>query len=81
VDSDKHSLERIEMTSAIPGLHRAKRRLASKRAARKPVVEELVDLVRDLHQLLENYAPRWYTEQLDTRLSKALAAADSAKKP
>lgn len=36
-------------------------------------VEQLGVLLRDLHELLENYAPQWYTENMDTRLREALA--------
>jgi hypothetical protein len=37
------------------------------------VVEELAELTRDLQELLESYAPTWYTENLDTRVRKTLA--------
>ncbi len=40
--------------------------------APKPAMKELADLLGELHELLEGYAPPWYTEQLDTRLKKAL---------
>jgi hypothetical protein len=38
----------------------------------QPVVEELGRLLRELHGLLESYAPPWYTEEIDTRVSETL---------
>jgi len=42
-------------------------------AAPRSSVEKLGALLWDLHELLESYAPLWYTEQMDTRMSEALA--------
>jgi hypothetical protein len=36
-------------------------------------VHQMVELLRDVHNLLESYAPIWYTEEMDTRLRKTLA--------
>ena len=41
-----------------------------------PSVDELAELLRDLHQLLESYAPQWYSAQLDSRVRKMLARVD-----
>lgn len=38
----------------------------------KPSAEELAGIIRDLHQLLESYAPWWYTEDMDTRVRGAV---------
>lgn len=38
---------------------------------------ELAALVRDLHDLLGNYAPPWYTKETDVRITKTLADLDS----
>ena len=45
----------------------------SKPAAPTPLVKQLGVLLQDLHELLESYAPPWYTENMDTRLREALA--------
>ena len=39
----------------------------------KPLVDELAWLLRDLHQLLESYAPHWYSAQIDSRVRGMLA--------
>jgi len=52
------------------------------RAAEQPpkesVLKEIAKLVGDLHQLLQGYSPAWYTEEIDARIQKALAATNSA---
>jgi hypothetical protein len=55
------------MTSGNLGAGRAKTHLTPQQ-----VVEELVELIRDLQELLESYAPTWYTEELDTRVRETL---------
>jgi hypothetical protein len=45
----------------------------SKEVATVAVLEKQQDLLRDLHYLLTRYAPTWYTENLDTRLTEATA--------
>jgi hypothetical protein len=42
------------------------------------VLEELVEVVRDLHELLGSYAPMWYTEEIDHRVSTILKNVSSA---
>jgi hypothetical protein len=42
------------------------------------VLKEIAKLIGDLHQLLQGYAPAWYTEDMDARMQKALAKANSA---
>jgi hypothetical protein len=59
------------VSGATPGLPKAKRKPET-------VVKELAELVRDLHQLLGNYAPSWYSQKMDARISEELAAADWA---
>jgi hypothetical protein len=58
------------MTSGSPkiGSSRALTQMTSQQ-----VVEELEELVRDLHELLESYAPQWYTEDMDTRVTEMRA--------
>jgi hypothetical protein len=63
------------MTSDNLGAKRARTRLTPEQAA-----EELAQLIRDLHELLESYAPSWYTEDLDTRVFDALAKFTLSKK-
>ena len=41
-------------------------------------IVELAELVRDLHQSLESYAPMWYSDKMDDRIRETLAAADWA---
>jgi hypothetical protein len=36
-------------------------------------VEELTELVRELYELLQGYAPWWSTKSVDTRVSDTLA--------
>lgn len=45
------------------------------------VAEELAELIRDLHELLETYAPLWYTEDLDIRVRGTLTKFTRSKKP
>lgn len=54
-------------------VHTVKSDSVSKPAAPTLSVEQLGVLLQDLHELLESYAPQWYTENLDTRLREALA--------
>ena len=35
---------------------------------------DCAEIIAELHQLLEGYAPVWYTEQLHMRMEKALRA-------
>jgi hypothetical protein len=44
--------------------------------AQKPVLVETAELVRDLHELLESYAPMWFTEDINIRVSETLARLD-----
>jgi hypothetical protein len=44
--------------------------------------KELADVLRSLHRLLLDYGPEWYTTEIDNRVRKALAEADSVlRKP
>ena len=45
------------------------------------VVEEMAELIRDLRALLESYAPMWYTEDMDTRVSETLAMFTQTRIP
>jgi hypothetical protein len=40
------------------------------------LVAELAQLVRELHQSLEDYAPVWFTQAIDDRIREKLAAAE-----
>jgi hypothetical protein len=51
----------------------------SKQVATVPVLEKQQELIGELHDLLRRYAPTWYKEELDTRLSEALAMSTSSK--
>jgi hypothetical protein len=64
------------MTSGNLGSSRARTRLTPEQVA-----EELAELIRDLHELLESYAPSWYTEDLDTRVRDTLTKFTLSKKP
>lgn len=65
------------MSRATLGLHKAKSSQSSAHRAVDTVLE-LAELVRDLHQSLESYAPMWYTKEMDDRVRETLAGADSA---
>ena len=54
-------------------LGRANGSTTSKHTTPKPSVEELIQLVRDLHELLEGYVPWWSIKGMDIRVSKTLA--------
>ena len=58
------------------GLHKTIRGRATAHTMPEALVAELAELVRDLHELLESYAPPWYTQKMDSRVSIALGAAD-----
>jgi hypothetical protein len=64
------------MTSGNFGAHRAPAHSTPEQLA-----AELAELVRDLHELLESYAPTWYTEDLDTRVRKTLTRFSQPTKP
>jgi hypothetical protein len=51
----------------------------SKQVPTVAVLEKQQDLIRELHYLLTRYAPTWYKEELDTRLSETLAISTSSK--
>jgi len=63
------------MTSGNLGARRARTRLTPEQVA-----EELAELIRDLHELLESYAPSWYTEDLDKRVRDTLTKFTLSKK-
>jgi hypothetical protein len=64
------------MTSGNLGASRARKPLTPEQVA-----EELAELIRDLHELLESYAPSWYTEDLDTRVRDTLTKFTQSKNP
>jgi hypothetical protein len=51
----------------------------SKQVATVPVLEKQQELMRELYDQLTRYAPTWYKEELDTRLSESLAMSTSSK--
>jgi hypothetical protein len=63
------------MTSGNLGAKRGRTRLTAEQVA-----EELAELIRDLRELLESYAPSWYTEDLNTRILDTLAKFTLSKK-
>lgn len=66
------------LTREITELLEAEKAATFKHATLTPLVEELTALVRDLHQLLQSYAPQWYTEQMETRVSETLNRTECA---
>ena len=50
----------------------------SEQPTRESVLKEIAKLIGDLHLLLQGYSPAWYTEEMDARIQKALASANSA---
>jgi hypothetical protein len=64
------------MTSGNLGARRARTHLSPQQ-----VVEELAALIRDLQELLESYAPTWYTQEFDTRVRETLSKFASSTKP
>jgi hypothetical protein len=51
---------------------------SSEQPSRESVLKEIAKVIADLHQLLQSYSPAWYTEEMDARMRKALAEANSA---
>jgi hypothetical protein len=60
---------------------KVRRSLAPAQMTSQQVVEELEELIRDLHELLESYAPVWYTEDLDIRVTEMRAQLTLLKRP
>ena len=60
-------------------LHRAGNNGRSGPRAHPITLAELAELMRELHQSLEDYAPTWYTKSMDDRIRKTLAAADCSR--
>jgi hypothetical protein len=52
---------------------KAAARSDSEQVATDELVERQQDLIRELHELLTTYAPTWYTEETDSRLSETLS--------
>jgi predicted deacylase len=69
--------EEVPLSRAAPRLHKVTSNQHSRRTTLDTVVE-LAELVRDLHQSLESYAPMWYTEKMNDQIRNTLAAADWA---
>jgi hypothetical protein len=42
------------------------------------LLAEVTEALRHLHNLIEGYGPMWYSEQIDSEVGAALAAADAA---
>lgn len=72
---DKNYRKKPEVTSMRSDFQKVRRTAGSTLTATKPMAEELTDLVHDLRELLESYAPLWYTEEMDTRVNETLARA------
>jgi hypothetical protein len=51
----------------------------STRLGPQHVLDATAELLRDLHKLLESYAPTWYTEDVDTRIRETLAMLTLAR--
>jgi hypothetical protein len=53
----------------------------STRLRPQQVLDAMAELLRDLHKLLESYAPTWYTEDVDRRIRETLAMLAPARTP
>jgi hypothetical protein len=53
----------------------------SEQVATEVVLDRQQKLIRELHDLLTTYGPTWYTEEIDSRLSKMLAMFRLYRKP
>jgi hypothetical protein len=60
-------------SSASVGTNKAAVQLDPNQAIIAPVLQNHQELLRELHDLLTAYAPPWYAEDLQTRLTQALA--------
>lgn len=49
-----------------------------KRPASDAALSELAELLRELHQSLQDFAPTWYTQAMDDRIRERLVAAERA---
>jgi hypothetical protein len=52
------------------------RKSAESRSCRAVRLQELVEILRNLQGLLNDYGPEWYTESLEMRLRAVLAAGN-----
>jgi hypothetical protein len=77
----KRRTERLRTQFGGAEYTRAMKEGGSRRQGPEHVVEELAELTRDLQELLESYAPTWYTENLDTRVRKTLAMFNLPRRP
>ena len=57
-------------------LRRAAKNSPYTRSASNTALSELAELLRELHQSLQDYAPVWYTQAMDDRIREKLAAAE-----
>lgn len=70
-------IPRCDRKKGVPvDLRRAAKNSPNTRAASDLALSELAELLRELHQSLEDYAPMWYTEAMDARIRERLAAAE-----
>ena len=60
---------------------KAAARLAFRQMAAGEILERQQELIRELHALLTDYGPTWYTEEMDSRLNETLAMSTSTKNP
>jgi hypothetical protein len=58
--------------------HKKETRQVSRLNGLETAVGNLTEVVRSLHQLLQDYGPQWYASETDARLRDALAEVDSA---
>ena len=58
--------------------HKARGNGRNAGAGPNALVAELAELVRELHQTLEDYGPVWFTKTMDDRIRQKLAAAEFA---
>ena len=57
-------------------LRQARKNRRSARPLSDTSLSELTELLRDLHQSLQEYAPRWYTQAMNDRIREKLADAE-----
>lgn len=69
-----------ELSSTTAGANDTIRKpRVTERTVGSKVQQQQLELLREVHALLTDYAPSWYTEELDARLTQAVAGLPSTK--
>lgn len=69
----------VSKKGAPVGLHQVGDHYLYTRPSADKSLVELAELLRELHQSLQDYGPIWFTQELNTRIRKKLAAAERAR--